>query len=171
MTLENNRVHLLCYFQLWASFHSHMWIQTGITVRKLPNWGKICFYLCDLDRWLLTFTFCMDITFGNGDNSCKFHDDRMTGTLRKMCERQTDGWMDRNVLRASWSQLKNKGFHWECIWKCYMQCRMAATMSTPYASLESVDTCWDNIYVYIYISLRCMQFMCIHVQICMHNHQ
>ena len=34
MTLKNNRAPLLCYFKLCASFHSHPWIKTGITVRK-----------------------------------------------------------------------------------------------------------------------------------------
>ena len=40
MTLKNNRALLLCYFKIWASFHSHLWIQTGVTVRKIPILGK-----------------------------------------------------------------------------------------------------------------------------------
>ena len=40
MTLENNRAPLLCYFKLCASFRSHWWIQTGVTVRKRPIWVK-----------------------------------------------------------------------------------------------------------------------------------
>ena len=32
--LENNRSPLLCCFKLCASFHSHWWIQTKVTVRK-----------------------------------------------------------------------------------------------------------------------------------------
>ena len=40
MTLENNRASLLCYFKLCATFHSHWWIQTGVTVRKRPIWVK-----------------------------------------------------------------------------------------------------------------------------------
>ena len=36
MTLENNRASLLCCFKLCATFHSHWWIQTGVTVRKRP---------------------------------------------------------------------------------------------------------------------------------------
>ena len=34
MTLKNNRAPLLCWFKLCASFHSHRWIQTKVTVRK-----------------------------------------------------------------------------------------------------------------------------------------
>ena len=41
MTLENNRASLLCCFKLCAIFHSHRWIQTGVTVRKRPIWVKI----------------------------------------------------------------------------------------------------------------------------------
>ena len=36
MTLENNRASLPCCFKLCATFHSHWWIQTGVTVRKRP---------------------------------------------------------------------------------------------------------------------------------------
>ena len=34
MTLQNNRAPLLCYFKLCASFRTHWWIQTWVTVRK-----------------------------------------------------------------------------------------------------------------------------------------
>ena len=70
--------------------------------------------------WPLTLTFCKDIVSVNGNNSRKFQDDTMTGSLSKRCDRrtetdrrtdrQTDGQTDRqteiSVLRAAWSQLK-----------------------------------------------------------------
>ena len=34
MTLKNNRDPLLCCIKLCASFHSHRWIQTNVTIRK-----------------------------------------------------------------------------------------------------------------------------------------
>ena len=34
MTLKNNKAPFLCCFNLCASFHSHWWIQTKVTVRK-----------------------------------------------------------------------------------------------------------------------------------------
>ena len=40
-TLKNKRVPLLCYVKFCASFQSHQWIQTGVTVRKRPIWVKI----------------------------------------------------------------------------------------------------------------------------------
>ena len=39
MTLKNNRAPLLCYFKVCASFGSHWWIQTGVTVRKTLFWA------------------------------------------------------------------------------------------------------------------------------------
>ena len=40
MTLKNNRAPLLFHFKLCASFSSHWWIQTWVTVRKRPIWVK-----------------------------------------------------------------------------------------------------------------------------------
>ena len=41
MTLKNNRTPILCYFKLYASFGSHLWIQAGVRVQKRPIWVKI----------------------------------------------------------------------------------------------------------------------------------
>ena len=55
MTLENNRASLLCCFKLCATFHSHRWIQTGVTVRKRPIWVKFDDFFSRMtlkfDRW------------------------------------------------------------------------------------------------------------------------
>ena len=55
MTLKNNRAPLLCYFKLCASFHHHMWIQTGVTVRKRLNGVMTS----------VTLTFDLDILHGH----------------------------------------------------------------------------------------------------------
>ena len=52
--LKSNRIPFMCHFKLCARFHSHWWIQTGVTARKQLNWGKMCFDLCDLVLWPLT---------------------------------------------------------------------------------------------------------------------
>ena len=41
MTSKNNRAPLLCQSKIWASFHSHLLNQTGVTVWKIPIWVKI----------------------------------------------------------------------------------------------------------------------------------
>ena len=55
MTFKNNMAPLLCYFKLCASFRSHWWIQTGVTVRKRLVWVKIDDFLSSvtlkLDGW------------------------------------------------------------------------------------------------------------------------
>ena len=101
MTLENNRAPLLYYFKLSALFHSHLWIQTGVTVQKRLNWGKICFDLCDHDLWLWSFawTFLLPMVITP--------ENFMMIRWQEHCEKGgTDGWTERSVLRAPWSQLK-----------------------------------------------------------------
>ena len=53
MTPQNNRAPLLCYFKLFASFRSHWWSQTGVTVWKCLIWVKI-------DDFLSCVTFKFD---------------------------------------------------------------------------------------------------------------
>ena len=57
MTSKNNSALLLYYVKLCASFQIHWWIQSGVTVQKLPlsscrNWRY--FILCDLEIWWMT---------------------------------------------------------------------------------------------------------------------
>ena len=87
MTLKNNRAPLLCCFQLCTWFHCHMWIQTGVRVRKRLSWVLTSVTLT-FDLW--PWPFCMDITFDHGNNSWKFHDDTIMGTWWKRCDRRTD---------------------------------------------------------------------------------
>ena len=56
MTLKNNRAPLLCYIKLCASFRSHQWFQTWVTIRKRPIWVKFDDFLepCDLAIWQMT---------------------------------------------------------------------------------------------------------------------
>ena len=51
---DDKRAPLLCYFKLCASFCSHWWIQTGVTVRKQPIWVKI-------DNFLSRMTLQFDV--------------------------------------------------------------------------------------------------------------
>ena len=119
MTLKNSRAPLLCCFQLCAWFHCHMWIQTGVRVRKRLSWVLTSVTLT-FDLWPVTF--CMDITFDHGNNSWKVLDDTMMGTWWQRCDRQTDGRTDGRTDRrtdrrtdwtshiAAWSQLKMTKF-------------------------------------------------------------
>ena len=55
-TLKKNSAPFLCYFKLCASFRSHWWMQTGVTVQKCPIRVKIgnFFVLCNLEIWQMT---------------------------------------------------------------------------------------------------------------------
>ena len=76
MTSKNNWAPLLYHIKLYASFQNHMWIQTGVTVRKRLNWV--------LTSVTLTFDLWPLATFVNGNYPGKFYDDTMTGTLHTM---------------------------------------------------------------------------------------
>ena len=82
------RAPLRSNIKLCASFHQHMWIQTGVTVGKGLNGFMTS----------VTLTFDLDHLHGhhavNGNNSWKFQDHTMTGTLSKRCDGRTDGRTD-----------------------------------------------------------------------------
>ena len=56
MTLKNNRAPLLSNIKLCASFHRHMWIQTGVTVRKRLN-GIMTSVTLTFDLWPWPFAW------------------------------------------------------------------------------------------------------------------
>ena len=69
ITLKNNRA-LLCCFKLCASFHSHRWIQTKVTVRKRSIRVKIGDFLSRMtlkfDEWpwkAIGHLFCATSSF------------------------------------------------------------------------------------------------------------
>ena len=51
MTPKNNLAPLLCYFKLFASFRSHWWIQTGVTVWKRQIWWFFSRVTLKFDWW------------------------------------------------------------------------------------------------------------------------
>ena len=113
MTFKNNRAPLLSIIKLYGSYHCHMWIQTGVRVRKRLSWVLTSVTLTfDLWPWPFAWT-----SFDHGNNSWKFHDDTMMGTWWKRCDRRTDGRTDgrtdrrteNTICRAAWSQLKTIG--------------------------------------------------------------
>ena len=57
MTLKNNREPLLSDIKLYVSFRHHMWIQTGVTVRKRLSWVVTSVTLTfDLWPWPFAWT-------------------------------------------------------------------------------------------------------------------
>ena len=62
MTLKKSRAPLLSIIKLYASFHHHMWIQTGVTVGKRLIWVNRHFFL---SRVTLKFDGWPSKTIGN----------------------------------------------------------------------------------------------------------
>ena len=75
MTLKNNRAPFLCCFKLCASFHSHYWIETGVTVQKRPMWIKIgdFFSRVILEIWPMTLKSSRAPQLSNFKLSASFH--------------------------------------------------------------------------------------------------
>ena len=112
MTLKNNRAPLLCCFPLCAWFHCHMWIQTGVRVRKRLSWVLTSVTLTfDLWPWPFAWTslLTMVITPENlmmirwWEHGEKGVTDRRTDG---QTDGQTDGRTDWTSHIAAWSQLK-----------------------------------------------------------------
>ena len=97
--------------KLYASVHSHMWSQTGVTVRKRPNWGKfvstsvtLTFDLC---AWPFAWTSLMSMVI-NTDNfmMIRWREHSEKGVTDRRTDRRTDGPRDWTINRAAWSQPK-----------------------------------------------------------------
>ena len=111
MTLKNNRAPLLSTIKLYASFDHHMWIQTGVTVRKRLSWIMTSVTLTfDLWPWPFAWTSLLSLVINwkilwwyDGRNIVKkvWQTDRQTDG---QTDRQTDAQTERGVLRAAWSQ-------------------------------------------------------------------
>ena len=104
MTLKNNRVPLLCCFQLCAWFHCHMWIQTGVRVRKRLSWVLTSVTLTfDLWPWPFAWTSLLTMVI----IISWWYDDGNVVKKVWQTDRRTDGRTDWTSHIAAWSQLKS----------------------------------------------------------------
>ena len=104
MTFKNNRAPLLSIIKLYALFHYHMWIQTGVTVRKRVSWVLTSVTLTfDLWPWPFAWTSLWSLVI--------IPENFMMIRWWEHCQKGvTDGQTDRqteiDILKAAWSQLK-----------------------------------------------------------------
>ena len=104
MTLKNNRAPLLGNIKLYASFHHHMWIQTGVTVRKWLSWVMTSLTLTfDLWTWPFAWTSLLSLVI-TPENFVMIR--WLEHSKKCVKDRQTDGQTDWTIHRAAWSQLK-----------------------------------------------------------------
>ena len=85
MTLKSNRAPLLSNMKLCASFNHHMWIQTGVMVRKQLN----CF---DLWPWSFAWTSLLSLVI-TPENfmMIRWWEHGEKGVTDRQTDRQTDG--------------------------------------------------------------------------------
>ena len=100
MTLSNNRAPLLSNIKLYASLHHHMWIQTGVTVRKRLSWVVTSVTLTfDLWPWPFAWTLRLSLVI-TPENFMMIR--RWEHSQKGVTHRQTEN----TICRAAWSQLK-----------------------------------------------------------------
>ena len=108
MTLKNNRAPLLSNIKLYASFHHHMWIRTGVTVRKRLSWVVTSVTLTfDLWHWSFAWTlpWSVVITLENF-MMIRWWEHSQKGVTDRQTDGRTDGQTENTIHRAAWSQLK-----------------------------------------------------------------
>ena len=108
MTLKNNRAPLLCCFQLCAWFHCHMWIQTGVRVRKRLSWVVTSVTLTfDLWPWRFAWTSLLTMVI-TPENfmMMRWWEHGEKGVTDRQTDRRTDRRTENTICRAAWSQLK-----------------------------------------------------------------
>ena len=100
MTLKNNRAPLLNNIKLCATFHHHMWIQTGVMVRKWLNWVLTSVtWTFDLWPWPFAWTSLLSLVI-TPENFMMIR--WWEHGEKGVTDRQTD-W---TIHGAAWSQLK-----------------------------------------------------------------
>ena len=108
MTLKNNRAPLLSNIKLYASFHHHMWIQTGVTVRKRLSWVVTSVTLTfDLWPWPFAWSLLWSLVIITENfMMIRWWEHSPKGVTDRQTDGQTDGQTKNTICRAAWSQLK-----------------------------------------------------------------
>ena len=97
MTLKNIRAPLLSNMKLYASFHHHMWIQTGVTVRKRLSWVVTSVTLTfDLWPWPFAWTLRWSLVI-TPENFMMIR--WWEHSQKVVTDRRTDGLTDRRTDR------------------------------------------------------------------------
>ena len=97
MTLKNNRAPLLSNIKLYISFHHHMWIQTGVTVRKRLSWVVTSVTLTfDLWPWAFAWTLPWSVVI-TPENfmMIRWWEHSQKGVTDRQTDRRTDRQTDR----------------------------------------------------------------------------
>ena len=147
MTLKNNRAPLLSMIKLYASSHHHMWIQTGVTVRKRLSWVVTSVTLTfDLWPWPFAWTSLLSLVITPENFMMTgWWEHSQKGVTDGRTDGQTDGQTDWTIHRAAWSQLKirfggHKSHHkqhianswWQNMWAIFCESKNMVSVMPSY---------------------------------------
>ena len=99
MTLKNNRAPQLTIIKLYASFRHHMWIQTGVTVRKRLSWVVTSVTLTS-DLWPRPFPWTSLLPLVKTPENfmmIRWWEHSQKGVTDGRTDGQTDGQTDRRT--------------------------------------------------------------------------
>ena len=122
MTFKNNRAPLLSNIKLYVSLHHHMWIQTGVTVRKRLSWVMTSVTLTfDLWPWPFAWTLPWSLVI-TPENfmMMRYWDHSQKGVTDRQTDRRTDrkyhslSCLVAAKKRCSWSSSDRRCFNY--IW-------------------------------------------------------
>ena len=134
MTLKNNRAPLLSNIKLYASFHHHVWIQTGVTVRKRLSWVVTSVTLTfDLWPWPFAWTLRWSLVI-TPENfmMIRWWEHSQKGVTDRRTDGRTDRQTENTICRAAWSQLKI----------CFLLPHLSgANELVSFFLCEAIDTC------------------------------
>ena len=122
--LKNNRAPLLSNIKLYVSFHHHMWVQTGVKVRKRLSWVVTSVTLTfDLWPWPFAWTLPWSVVIiPENFMMIRWWEHSQKGVTDGQTDGRTDGPTDRRtentIHRAAWSQLKicHSVLLWNKVW-------------------------------------------------------
>ena len=154
MTLKINRAPLLCCFQLCAWFHCHMWIQTGVRVRKRLSWALTSVTLTfDLWPWPFAWTSLLTMVISPENfMMIRWWEHGEKGVTDGQTDRQTDG---RNQSYSCLVAAKNEGqlaltfSSWWFIVSCYK-----AIYERWHSPTAKGNICQDNKKIIFLATLR-----------------
>ena len=106
--MKNKWSPLLSNIKLYVSFHHHMWIQTGVTVRKRLSW-VVTFVTLTFNLWPWPFAWTVPwslVTTPENFMMIRWWEHSQKGVTDRQTDRQTDRRTENTSHRAAWSQLK-----------------------------------------------------------------
>ena len=139
MTLKNYRAPVLSTIKLYASFHHHMWIQTGVTVRKRLS-GVMTSVTLTFDLWPWPFAWTLRsslVITPENFMMIRWWEHSQKGVTDRRTDGQTDRQTENTICRAAWSQLKTT---WQCFGRSSFHLKMSLWKSA--ANWAVIVCCW-----------------------------